>query len=515
MGEFTQQRTQQPLRTEASATSGRAWGALGAAALTVGVGGTVRRAARGQKQRTVVRASSGTYESGDEDDEDDWSVATETATGGAGGVVSKTSVLVLGSTGTLGRQVVRQFLNAGYAVKCVVRNRADRQFSFLLDWGATVIEGSLTRDETLPSALIGVHTVIDCATARPEESVFDVDWEGKKALIQSCEKMKIQRYVFVSIQDCDKHTNVPLMQVKTLTEKFLQKSKLRYTTLRISGFMQPLISQYAVNVLDEQPVWGDDGGNNGIAYIDSNDCARMIASAALKERTIGKTLTITGPKTYTTSEVIKLCEKLSGREADVNTVSSTQIQLTLAAASCFDWSIDIAERLKFIEVNTGGSSELTPASTYDLLGMETNAVRSLDDYIGEYYRRVFKMLTDGKYEPEDGEVEKEKAEEERKMQMAINLGKDSLPSGFPEEREVTLAYQREMADRLQLCFEDRVLDRLESDVVKWAGWVPIAQDVNGRAAMLGFFLGIFTEWATGVSVPAQIDQLIDIFSARQ
>lgn len=101
------------------------------------------------------------------------------------------------------------------------------------------------------------------------------------------------------------------------------------------------------------------------------------------------------------------------------------------------------------------------------------------------------------------------------MQMAINLGKDSLPSGFPEEREVTLAYQREMADRLQLCFEDRVLDRLESDVVKWAGWVPIAQDVNGRAAMLGFFLGIFTEWATGVSVPAQIDQLIDIFSARQ
>lgn len=226
-------------------------------------------------------------------------------------------------------------------------------------------------------------------------------------------------------------------------------------------------------------------------------------------------MTITGPKTYTTSEVIKLCEKLSGREADVNTVSSTQIQLTLAAASCFDWSIDIAERLKFIEVNTGGSSELTPGSTYDLLGMETNAVRSLDDYIGEYYRRVFKMLTDGKYEPEDGEVEKEKAEEERKMQMAINLGKDSLPSGFPEEREVTLAYQREMADRLQLCFEDRVLDRLESDVVKWAGWVPIAQDVNGRAAMLGFFLGIFTEWATGVSVPAQIDQLIDIFSARQ
>ena len=31
---------------------------------------------------------------------------------------------------------------------------------------------------------VGIHTVIDCATARPEESAQRVDWEGKVALIQ-------------------------------------------------------------------------------------------------------------------------------------------------------------------------------------------------------------------------------------------------------------------------------------------------------------------------------------------
>ena len=72
-----------------------------------------------------------------------------------------------------------------------------------------MVEGSLVRPESLPSALVGIHTVIDCATARPEEDVYNVDWEGKKRLIQCCKEMKIQRYVFCSIKDCDKYQSVP------------------------------------------------------------------------------------------------------------------------------------------------------------------------------------------------------------------------------------------------------------------------------------------------------------------
>ena len=38
-----------------------------------------------------------------------------------------------------------------------------------------------------------------------QEDIYDIDWEGKKRLIQSCKEMKIQRYVFCSIKDCDKY----------------------------------------------------------------------------------------------------------------------------------------------------------------------------------------------------------------------------------------------------------------------------------------------------------------------
>lgn len=50
--------------------------------------------------------------------------------------------------------------------------------------------------------------------------------------------MGIQRYVFFSIHNCDKHQHVPLMRIKSATEQFLQSSGLNYTTLRLCGFMQ-------------------------------------------------------------------------------------------------------------------------------------------------------------------------------------------------------------------------------------------------------------------------------------
>lgn len=45
---------------------------------------------------------------------------------------------------------------------------------FLRDWGATTVQADLTDPSSLPAALVGVSTVIDCATARPEESTDKV-----------------------------------------------------------------------------------------------------------------------------------------------------------------------------------------------------------------------------------------------------------------------------------------------------------------------------------------------------
>jgi uncharacterized protein YbjT (DUF2867 family) len=50
--------------------------------------------------------------------------------------------------------------------------------------------------------------------------------------------MGIQKYVFYSIHNCDKHPEVPLMEIKYCTEKFIQDTGLDYTIIRLCGFMQ-------------------------------------------------------------------------------------------------------------------------------------------------------------------------------------------------------------------------------------------------------------------------------------
>ena len=94
-------------------------------------------------------------------------------------------VLVVGGTGTLGRQIVRRALDQGHSVRCLVRNL--QRAAFLKEWGAEVVYGNICKPETLPSALVEIDAVIDAATARATDSlsIAKVDWTGKVNLIQA------------------------------------------------------------------------------------------------------------------------------------------------------------------------------------------------------------------------------------------------------------------------------------------------------------------------------------------
>ena len=106
------------------------------------------------------------------------------------------SILVVGATGTLGRQIVRQALDEGYQVKCLVRDF--RRGAFLKDWGAELIYGDLSIPSTIPTALKGVNIVIDSATIRSTSSYTSetIDWRGKLALVEASKLASIKKYIY-------------------------------------------------------------------------------------------------------------------------------------------------------------------------------------------------------------------------------------------------------------------------------------------------------------------------------
>ena len=150
------------------------------------------------------------------------------------------SLLIVGGTGTLGRQIVLQALTKGYQVRCLVRNF--RKASFLKEWGAELVYGDLTRPETIPPCFKGITAIIDASTSRASEleSLKKVDWEGKLCLIEAAKVAQIQKFIFFSAQNVEQFKSIPFMKVKNGIEIKLQESDIPYTIFRLTGFYQYL-----------------------------------------------------------------------------------------------------------------------------------------------------------------------------------------------------------------------------------------------------------------------------------
>ncbi|MBD2204915.1 SDR family oxidoreductase [Calothrix sp. FACHB-1219] len=338
------------------------------------------------------------------------------------------TLLIVGATGTLGRQVARRAIDEGYKVRCLVRST--KKAAFLKEWGAELVLGDLCYPQTLPGALEGVTAVIDAATSRPTDSlsIKQVDWDGKVSLIQAAKAAGVERFIFFSILEADKYPAVPLMEIKRCTELFLAESGLNYTILRLAGFMQGLIGQYGIPILENQPVWVT-GESSPVAYMDTLDIAKFAIKALNVPETQKQTFPVVGTRAWSAEEIIKVCERLSGKEARVTRMPINLLRTVRRCLRFFQWGWNVADRLAFTEVLASGKPlNASMDEVYQVFGLDPQQTTTLESYLQEYFSRIMKKLKELDYEKNKAKKQKSNKKSPFKQPAKIN-GQESRVNG--------------------------------------------------------------------------------------
>jgi len=316
------------------------------------------------------------------------------------------SILIVGATGTLGRQVAKRALDEGHKVRCLIRN--PKKAAFLKEWGADLVQGNLCEPETLAAALAGATAIIDASTTRPTDSwsIKQVDWEGKVSLIQAAKAAGVDRYIFFSWLGAEEFPNVPLMEIKRSTELFLAESGLNYTILRPCGFLQGLINEYAIPILEGQAVWVT-GNSSAVAYIDTQDAAKFAIRALSVSATEKRTFPLVGTRPWDAYEIIRLCERLSGKEAKISKMPLGFLRSVRQVTKFFQWSWNVADRLAFAEVMaTGKPLTASMDEVYEVFGLKVEETTTLEDYLQDYFNRILKKLKELDYEQNKNKSQK-------------------------------------------------------------------------------------------------------------
>ncbi len=151
------------------------------------------------------------------------------------------------------------------------------------------------------------------------------------------------------------------------------------------------------------------GNTSPTAYMDTQDIAKFAVRALSTPESEKRSFPVVGPRAWGADEIIKLCEKLSGREAKITRVPMGVLRGARQATRFFQWTKNISDRLAFAEVVATGKPLTTDMEpTYKTFGLDPSDTTKLESYLQEYFERILKKLKELDYEKQKKKSDKKR-----------------------------------------------------------------------------------------------------------
>ena len=210
-------------------------------------------------------------------------------------------IVVIGGTGTVGSQTVKELVKRGAGVRVMTRS-ANRIAS--LPQGVEGVTGSMVEPESLPAVFAGADKLFLLTPLDRDETAQGID------AVDAAVAAGVRRIVYLSVHHADRALTIPHFVSKLPIEGVIRASGVEYTILRPNNFYQ---NDLAVLDAIRAGVYPQPTGGVGMHRVDVRDIAEAAAIALTQPGHAGKTYSIVGPRAWTGADTAEMLTRHLGK----------------------------------------------------------------------------------------------------------------------------------------------------------------------------------------------------------
>ena len=212
-------------------------------------------------------------------------------------------ILVTGSTGKVGSQVVKELHKRQATVRALVRTK---EASAPAPAGVELVEGDLLDPVSVERALEGVDKLYLLNAVVPDELT-----QGLIAY-DLAKKLRLKHIVYQSVFRVEHFKDVPHFASKLAIENALREYDLPFTIIRPNYFFQN--DETLKDPLTKAGVYPMPLGTQGVSAVDVRDIAEATAIALTSEGHQGQIYNLNGPDVLSGPKMASLWSALLGKE---------------------------------------------------------------------------------------------------------------------------------------------------------------------------------------------------------
>jgi uncharacterized protein YbjT (DUF2867 family) len=215
-------------------------------------------------------------------------------------------ILVVGATGSVGSELVRQLAAGGRRVRALVRSEARAK---TLPPLAEPVIGDLAKPETLASACAGARRVFVLSPPIPETETLE------RNAFDAAIAAGARRIVYLSNYGAAEGDVDPHFHVHGKHERHLASLGVDWTVLRPTRFMN--YTPYVWSSVLERGVLIEGGGAGAITVIDPADIAAVAVKALTEDGHEGQTYELTSEDSFTVAELARMLSRVLERDITI------------------------------------------------------------------------------------------------------------------------------------------------------------------------------------------------------